>query len=95
MSETIRIQNIPELDVKKLKVIAEDEGYKSIQDLVRTLIANKINNSFISESNGSTQKVIQDEERYSSIMSELSKINLKQDIVLLNIQSEGEGRTEL
>lgn len=93
MAETIRIQNIPELDVKKLKVIAEDEGYKSIQDLVRTLITNKINNSFISESNGSTQKVIQDEERYSSIMSELSKINLKQDIVLLNIQSEG--RTEL
>lgn len=81
----IRIQKVPESDKLQLELIARNEGFKSVNELVRNLINEKIRQTNASD-NVENMQIIS-EERYINIMRKLSEIELHQQIITLKLDS--------
>lgn len=81
----IRIQKVPESDKLQLELIARNEGFKSVNELVRNLINEKIRQTNASD-NVENMQIIS-EEWYINIMRKLSEIELHQQILTLKLDS--------
>ncbi|MBJ7688988.1 hypothetical protein HAU32_08380 [Weissella confusa] len=82
--KTIRIQRVNSDDFARLEVIAMENGYQSVQEFLRNIIRDIVENDRLNFSEN--QAIVQQfEKQYIGIKQELSELKIKQDIMLMKL----------